>query len=496
MANKPDLGGNKMKLQLTKEQQDIITTDEDLKVNAVAGSGKTTTLLYYAGSRPFGKTILYLVFNKSAKNDAEAKFRKHGIRSVVVQTAHSLAFRDIMSTPFYQLTHKGYNSHKTMINMNIAGPDRYALAAHVNLYMSAFCNSPFETLEDLDYMSCVTGNNEARNFVKRNLTIITEKTQKFWNDMDNAQLEVTHEFYLKKYQLSKPQLPYDYILFDEGQDASPVMLDVFMNQNCTKVIVGDTHQQIYSWRGAVNSLEMVNFKHLELSKSFRFGKDIENIAKKVIAEKGISLNMEGCANYFDNNIHSEAVVSRTNICLLQEMINYVENNPEEPIYFEGNINSLIYTDEGVSIWDIVDLYNCRADRIKNSFIKSFATMNGLEEYIAKSGDREIGIMVKLVRAYGSSLKRFLEKLRDRCVLDKDDAMITFCTAHKSKGLEWDKVTLTDDFDPFDEDDRAVHEEINILYVAVTRAKKSIVLPEGLEFYIKEEACPERLKDFI
>lgn len=485
-----------MKLQLTKEQRDIIATDEDLKVNAVAGSGKTTTLIHYADSREFGKTILYLVFNRSAKDDAEAKFRKKGIRSVIVQTAHSLAFREIMSSPFYQLNSKGYNSHKTMIMLNISGGDRYAIAAHVNLYLGAFCNSPCDTLEDLDYMSCVKGNNEVRNFVKRNLSVINEKTNQFWKEMDTAQLEVTHEFYLKKYQLSKPQLPYDYILFDEGQDASPVMLDVFMNQNCIKVIVGDTHQQIYSWRGAVNSLETVNFKHLELSKSFRFGKEIENIAKKVIAEKKIKLEMEGCANYKDNNVHSEAIVSRTNICLLQEMIGFAENNPKEPIFFEGNINSLIYTDDGVCIWDIVSLYNCQVSRIKNKFIKSFGTMNGLEGYVNKSGDREIGIMVKLVKAYGSSLKGFLERVRDQCVIDRDDALITFCTAHKSKGLEWDKVTLTGDFQPFDEDDNVNYEEINILYVAVTRAKKVVILPEDLQFYKVEEACPDRLKNFI
>ena len=63
--------------------------------------------------------------------------------------------------------------------------------------------------------------------------------------MERAEIPITHEFYLKKFQLQNPQLSYDYILFDEGQDASPVMLDVFLKQKATKVIVGDGHQQIY-----------------------------------------------------------------------------------------------------------------------------------------------------------------------------------------------------------------------------------------------------------
>ena len=90
--------------------------------------------------------------------------------------------------------------------------------------------------------------------------------------MNKGEIEITHDFYLKKFQLSNPVLYYDYILFDEGQDASPAMLDVFLKQQATKVIVGDTHQQIYGWRFAVNSLEQVDFTTYHLSTSFRFGR--------------------------------------------------------------------------------------------------------------------------------------------------------------------------------------------------------------------------------
>lgn len=54
-------------------------------------------------------------------------------------------------------------------------------------------------------------------------------------------------------------------------------------------------------------------------------------------------------------------------------------------------------------------------------------------------------------------------------------MIT--TAHKSKGLEWDNVELSDDFpDPyFNKND----EEKRLFYVAMTRAKKNL---HGIEQY--------------
>lgn len=48
-----------------------------------------------------------------------------------------------------------------------------------------------------------------------------------------------------------------------------------------------------------------------------------------------------------------------------------------------------------------------------------------------------------------------------------DADFVVCTAHKSKGREWDTVKLSSDFPT---NDKAGDEERRLLYVAVTRAK--------------------------
>ena len=49
--------------------------------------------------------------------------------------------------------------------------------------------------------------------------------------------------------------------------------------------MGDTHQQIYGWRFAVNSLEKADFKHYYLSTSFRFSQDIANLAMEILKWK-------------------------------------------------------------------------------------------------------------------------------------------------------------------------------------------------------------------
>lgn len=39
-------------------------------------------------------------------------------------------------------------------------------------------------------------------------------------------------------------------------------MDVMLSQPCSKILVGDPHQQIYTFRGAVNALEQVEHTHI------------------------------------------------------------------------------------------------------------------------------------------------------------------------------------------------------------------------------------------
>src|SRR6185436_17734712 len=124
-----------------------------------------------------------------------------------------------------------------------------------------------------------------------------------------------HDFYLKKFQLGRPVLDYDYILFDEGQDASAAMLDIFLNQKAIKVIVGDAHQQIYSWRYAINSLQRVDFPVYNLSQSFRFDEEIALVANKILGWKKLMGQAEatkiiGAGN--SGQIQTKAILGRTN----------------------------------------------------------------------------------------------------------------------------------------------------------------------------------------
>lgn len=83
-------------MDLTLEQQNIVNSTGNLKINAVAGSGKTATLIEYARAKPKGSKILYLGFNKSVRMEAARKFADQGLGYVQAETAHSLAYKHIV----------------------------------------------------------------------------------------------------------------------------------------------------------------------------------------------------------------------------------------------------------------------------------------------------------------------------------------------------------------------------------------------------------------
>lgn len=488
-------------MNFTPEQFDIINSTGNIKINAVAGSGKTTTVIAYAKARPISSKILYLAFNKSVKLEAVRKFADKGLSNVKVETAHSLAYKCIVFKNNYKVRAQGYKTNEIVEILNLQGNDEkhteYIIANHINKFVAYFCNSDKRKVQDLNYLDTVT-DLKAQVFVSSFYDYIVAQSRLLLSKMDKGEIEITHDFYLKKFQLSSPKLPYDYILFDEGQDASPAMLDVFLRQKATKVIVGDTHQQIYGWRFAVNSLEKADFKTYHLSTSFRFSQAIANLAMEVLNYKKHliehqTIPITGKGN--NKEIKTKAVLARTNLGLLLKAIEYVtEKKNIKKIYFEGNINSYTYADEGASLYDVLNLYNDTRHLIRDKLIKAMKNLEELEDYIEKTEDAQLAMMVDIVKEYGNEIPEIIKTIKNKHVDndDKEKAEMIFSTVHRCKGMEYDAVQLVNDFiteeklEKLKEGKKAedinatkLNEEINLLYVAVTRTKNSIHIPETL-----------------
>ncbi len=495
-------GKKKLQRTFTDEQIAIIQSSGNLRINAVAGSGKTTTLIEYAATRPPSSRILYLAFNKSVKLEAIRKFEARGLHNVTVETSHSLAYRHIVRRHGYSVRQQDFRPQEIADILGLSNTgERHAehiIASHIRKFITYFCNSSCSRVQELNYADIIS-DQAALSFVRSFYRMIEDGTRQLLAEMNNATIPVTHDFYLKKFQLSKPVLPYDYILFDEGQDASPAMLDIFKKQSCTRLIVGDTHQQIYRWRHAVNSLEQVDFPSQQLTNSFRFGKSIATLATNVIGWKNylretlpITLTGKGTAT----EVRSKAIIARTNLGLLLSAITYINlNKKTRHIYFEGNINSYTYADEGASLYDVLNLYNERHDQIRDPIIRNMKDMDDLEDFVEKTEDMQLSMMAEIVKEYGNDIYPLLQTLKNLHTGDdeREKAEVIFSTVHRAKGMEYDSVELVADFitearlqkpdkDKEKNEDKELdrlNEEINLLYVAITRAKVQLRIPESL-----------------
>lgn len=120
-------------------------------------------------------------------------------------------------------------------------------------------------------------------------------------------------------------------------------------------------------------------------------------------------------------------------------------------------------------------------------------LDELEDYIEKTGDGQLGIMVEIVKEYGNAIPGLIRDLKAKHVSDQEKhlADIVFSTVHRCKGMEYDAIQLAIDFisekkiielkNKLKEENAKAKllEEINLLYVALTRTRNSIHIHEHL-----------------
>jgi hypothetical protein len=114
--------------------------------------------------------------------------------------------------------------------------------------------------------------------------------------------------------------------------------------------------------------------------------------------------------------------------------------------------------------------------------------------VEQTADKQLGMMAELVDAYGNEIPGLISSLKKMHIGDDDksQADLIFTTVHRCKGMEYDVVRLADDFLTEEallkqlEEDRSpaqirrLTEEVNLLYVAVTRTRNLLIIPESME----------------
>ncbi|GFR04333.1 f-box DNA helicase 1 [Trichonephila clavata] len=492
---------------LTNEQIRILNhcfqPGQIIKIVALAGTGKTTTLIHLAQLYPQVK-FLNVMFNKAVCEEAKKRFPPN----VTCRTAHSLAYTVYGHRLRYKLTTK-IRAHDLLPLLEhqsgcITQPQSYA--KYVLRAIERFISSTDVEL-DLSHVGAVEDN----LFSEEEALKIWRDATQIWRkmiDRDNKEVKVTHDVYLKLYQLSKPRLVgFQCLMVDEAQDCNPVIIDIMMSQNLPVIFVGDPNQQIYGFRGAKSALKNINSTHTYyLSKSFRFGPQIAYVASCFLdvlkpGQKEILVGSNKPSRIDGRAEGQYAIITRTNVQLFNEAFRICcqgRIKPNEPSVihgcFVGGLKSYGF-DQMLDICKLISSSSSNVAQISDKFIARFKTYKDLTSYAREVEDNDLLAKLDIVNQHGSRIPEFIRIIKEKCSHTMALANIIFSTAHKAKGLEFDTVCLTDDYPvapgidyrrrhygirlsvPGNNTSVVDLEETNIMYVALTRAKRSLVLPD-------------------
>jgi len=473
-------------MSLTAEQASVVNDPHakgDLvKVVAFAGTGKTTTLVHLAQRLEVDHSdwrVLYLAFNKTIQTEASGKFPKN----TVAKTTHALAYAAVGSLYRNKLI-PDLRIREVAESFGLEAR-YYSIVRYAIDSLKNFLNSSQQFFQATHCPGI-----DLQHQGKINKVEVIELAKKMWKrmiDVEDDGMGMLHDGYLKLYQLQKNKLPYDVILFDECQDSNPVTTDIVLNQNhALRVMVGDPHQQIYSFRGAVNAFERVESDRTYfLTGSFRFGRCFANVANILLREyKGeehelTGLGGEGLLKDIDESV-PHAIISRTNAGLFDEA---ADQYRRQKLGFLGGIQGYRFS----QIQEVYDLSRGRKEDIKTSYLKRFKDLNELEAFAEDMQDVELMSLVRTVKKYNHEIPKLINDIHKRTETRVSQADVLFTTTHKAKGFEFKNVKLKDDYFDFFEDknkrkfvDAIPRDEVNLYYVAVTRTKQQLQLNRKLK----------------
>lgn len=488
----------KPKLQPTKYQQavyDFIRNGEGhAVVNAVAGSGKTTTLCEAVSRIPHGKSYVMLAFNKHIAEE----LKKRGMNGM---TLHSMGMRVCNNQLPARPSVDGDKMVKLLdLILNMEDPDNYDAkrmigpAAKLIGLMKAFGygaldDRPMPTDAELGMLASKYGVeipdevDESRFFKVVNDAFQMGITQTGRIDFDDML------YFPMKYKLTMPT--FDYVFVDESQDLNPIQIALvkqLVRKRGRAIFVGDRHQAIYGFRGAdPDAIDTVvrDFEATELPLSicFRCPRTVIVAAQQIVphietfdgAPEGLVYDIEH-SKLLERLVPGDYVLCRTTAPLVGWCLKCIGAGKKATV--KGR-------DIGQGLIALVR----KVDKIAkfSSMPIALKISTYIEEQVAK-----LDIISK---PWQLSKKQALEDksacltiLADDCnnaaelmmkiesIFTDDVQGIIFCTAHRSKGLETDRVyVIRPELMPLRTDDpKQYQQELNLKYVTITRAKKELV----------------------
>lgn len=493
-------------------------------VEAVAGAGKTTSLVK-AMERMQG-LVFYGVYNtKMAK---EAREKCGHLSHVWVKTFHAMGANALRFNLEKRIGHKlpdpdgkkvqnlvdAWIEEKGRADLIEVGPTVCKVVSMAKQRGIGVCfpdvdNEWLDMIEHFDLANDLPEGFEDRmDIVVKLARVILRRSN------EQAQATGIHDFddmiflpLLWNYRFKQ----FNWVLVDEAQDTNPtrrLMAEKLLARGGRFVAVGDPHQAIYGFSGADNdALAQIgarfNAKTLPLTVTYRCPKAVVKVAQQFVshihahesAPEGMYTEQpyENLVNLLQPG---DAVICRYNKYLVSLCFKLIRLG--KPAKIEGRaVGAGLIALMGK--WKVANLDKL-AERVirwrDREHGKAMAKKN--ETKAEEIVDRAETLLVLIERAQEQNittvagLKAMIEGLFADGVAD-DKSVITLLSAHKSKGLEFPRVFILGLFELMGREcfqPWQTEQEINLQYVAVTRAQEFLCNVTG----VKEEKKQHRFDE--
>lgn len=447
-------------------------------VKAVAGSGKTTTIVEALSHIPAGCKTLFVAFNKSIAEE----LKRRAPAGVEVSTLHSYGLRVITRA----LGRLRIDGHRVDDFVRAMYGDDYSsfelrrdLAKTVSLAKGALASDE----DDIDVIIDAFGIESAKNgsrkqFVQDVLKLLLQCA----DTAKDGRIDFDDMIWLP-IVLNLAQPKFNRVLVDETQDLNPAQIEMVMRAITPDgriCAVGDPRQGIYVFRGADlaavdNIVSRLKATVLPLSVCYRCSKAVVREAQEVVpeieyapdAEEG-SVEEVSVREMKKDARPGDFILSRTNAPLISLCMYFLK---------EGRPASIQGRDVGASLAAFVKKSKAGSVEGLRSYVEDWCDKECTRLAAKRRDTKAVEDRAECILALSDGAKSVadvVERIESLFADTDDKSRITLSTTHKAKGLERDRVwVLTGTYRR-----RPGMEEDNLYYVAVTRARKMLFLVAG------------------
>ena len=484
----------------TKEQEAIYhyigKRSENVVIKAYAGTGKSTTIVEAVKLIPNDKKILFLAFNKHIQEELKEKLPEYVRCSTTYAIGVSAIHRKYPKIKMDEFKIDKIISKKAKswgLESEFKVHDDYTTYISDLKKMVNFCRLTLTTkAEYIPYlMDRHDINLRKKEDIKRILKILDAAT------IDRATYDFTDMIFLPAIDNSIWFFPQDYVFVDEAQDMNRCQIKII--EKCLKrdrvtkkilgrlISVGDKFQNIYGFNCSDDKAfewfeNYQNSVVLPLSYSFRCPHAVIRLANEIVPDiKALESAIGGIVREGDVLTESQSgdlILCRTTTPLIKLFFHFLVNHKKA--YIRGN-------DIGIRLIELIGSCQTLPD-LKNHWdreLKKYQNdlySKGILNPRDHSGFVALEDKVTTLLFIGG-MSKSIENLKTKIqhiFSDEHGEGIILSTIHKAKGSESKRVFIVrPDLIPLPNSRGWQYgQEMNLKYVAITRAKEELIFDKN------------------